>query len=153
MIWRDFHYDVVLLSSSATAVGLPNDNQRLLLVAGKMVLCDRGAIARVAKSEAVAIAGGSAMILANVGPGSLNADLHSVPSVHVDSASGDTIRTYTTTDPSPTAYLTPRVSGTDASAPQVAAFSSFRRSRVDVISTSSVVPSCPVRTSPVWRLS
>jgi hypothetical protein len=94
------------------------------LVAGKMVLCDRGAIARVAKSEAVAIAGGSAMILANVGPGSLNADLHSVPSVHVDSASGDTIRTYTTTDPSPTAYLTPRVSGTDASAPQVAAFSS-----------------------------
>jgi subtilisin family serine protease len=93
-------------------------------VAGKMVLCDRGVIARVAKSEAVAIAGGSAMILANTGPGSLNADLHSVPSVHVDQASGDAIRTYVTTAVDPTGYLTPRVSGTDPDAPEVAAFSS-----------------------------
>jgi subtilisin family serine protease len=93
-------------------------------VAGKMVLCDRGTIARVAKSEAVAIAGGSAMILANTSPGSLNADLHSVPSVHVDQASGDAIRTYVTTDPNPTGFLTPRVSGSDPNAPQVAVFSS-----------------------------
>jgi hypothetical protein len=49
------------------------------MVDGKMVLCDRGVIARVAKSQAVAEAGGSAMILANTGPGSLNADLHYVP--------------------------------------------------------------------------
>jgi subtilisin family serine protease len=93
-------------------------------VAGKMVLCDRGIIARVAKSFAVAEAGGSAMILANVGPGTLNADLHSVPSVHVDSTSGDAIRTYVTTDANPTGFLTPRVSGSNPAAPQVAAFSS-----------------------------
>lgn len=93
-------------------------------VAGTMVLCDRGAIARVAKSEAVAIAGGSAMILANTGPGSLNADLHSVPTVHVDSTSGDAIRTYVTTETGPTGYLTPRVFDTDPDAPQVASFSS-----------------------------
>jgi subtilisin family serine protease len=94
------------------------------LVAGTMVLCDRGQIARVAKSQAVAMANGSAMILANVGPGSLNADLHSVPSVHVISDDGDAIRTYVTTDAAPTGFLTPRVSGSDPDAPEVAAFSS-----------------------------
>jgi subtilisin family serine protease len=93
-------------------------------VSGTMVLCDRGLIARVSKSAAVSMAGGSAMVLANVGPGSLNADLHSVPSVHVASADGDAIRSYVTTDAAPTGYLTPRISGTNPSAPEVAAFSS-----------------------------
>lgn len=94
------------------------------LVAGTMVLCDRGVIARVDKSLAVAMANGSAMVLANTAPASLNADLHSVPSVHVDQVSGDAIRTYVTTAEDPTGFLTPRVSGTDADAPEVAAFSS-----------------------------
>jgi hypothetical protein len=93
-------------------------------VSGKMVLCDRGAIARVAKSQAVAEANGSAMILANTGPGSLNADLHAVPTVHVDAADGDMIRDYVATAAEPTGYLTPGVSSTDPDAPQVAAFSS-----------------------------
>jgi len=65
-----------------------------VLVAGKIVVCDRGAYARVDKSLAVAIAGGTGMVLANVGPGSLNADLHYVPSVHVNVADGDAIRAY-----------------------------------------------------------
>jgi hypothetical protein len=93
-------------------------------VAGKMVLCDRGVIARVAKSFAVAQANGAAMILANVGPGSLNADLHSVPSVHVPSDSGDAIRDYVLNDAEPTGSLTARVNGSDPDAPQVASFSS-----------------------------
>jgi subtilisin family serine protease len=93
-------------------------------VAGSMVLCDRGAIARTDKSLAVSQAGGVAMILANPGGGSLNADLHSVPSVHVDNVSGDAIRTYIQGDSAPEAYITPRVSGSDANAPQVAGFSS-----------------------------
>lgn len=94
------------------------------LVSGKMVLCDRGVIARVDKSLAVSQAGGSAMILANTSPSSLNADLHYVPSVHVDETAGAAIRTYIDTETEPTAYLTPRVSGSDPDAPQVAAFSS-----------------------------
>jgi hypothetical protein len=54
------------------------------LVSGKIVACDRGVIARVDKSLAVYQAGGVGSILMNTGPSSLNADLHSVPTVHVD---------------------------------------------------------------------
>ncbi len=64
------------------------------VVTGKIVVCDRGIIARVAKSEAVAEAGGVGMVLANVVPSSLNADFHSVPSIHVDVAAGDALRDY-----------------------------------------------------------
>ena len=53
-------------------------------VAGKIVVCDRGTNARVDKSLAVQEAGGVGMILANTSPNSLNADFHSVPTVHVD---------------------------------------------------------------------
>jgi subtilisin family serine protease len=66
--------------------------------AGKIVLCDRGAIARVDKSLAVAQAGGIGMVLANVTPGSSqNADFHSVPSIHVDVPTGDALRAYAQT--------------------------------------------------------
>jgi subtilisin family serine protease len=54
------------------------------MVSGKIVACDRGTIARVDKSLAVYQAGGIGSILMNTGPSSLNADLHSVPTVHVD---------------------------------------------------------------------
>jgi subtilisin family serine protease len=64
------------------------------LVAGKIVVCDRGIIARVDKSLAVAMADGIGCILANTVPSSLNADLHSVPTVHVDHIAGAAIRTY-----------------------------------------------------------
>ena len=62
------------------------------MVSGKIVLCDRGAIARVDKSYAVMEAGGAGMILANTGPSSINADLHYVPTVHVDHIAGDALR-------------------------------------------------------------
>jgi hypothetical protein len=91
-------------------------------VAGKIVVCDRGAYARVAKSFAVQIAGGIGMVLANVGPGSLNADLHYVPSVHVDSASGDAIRAYAQ-GPSATGSLEGNYF-LEVEAPYVAGFSS-----------------------------
>jgi subtilisin family serine protease len=52
-------------------------------VAGKIVLCDRGVTARVNKSLAVREAGGIGMVLANVVDGTLNAEVHSVPTVHV----------------------------------------------------------------------
>ncbi len=52
-------------------------------VAGKIVLCDRGVTARVNKSLAVQEAGGVGMVLTNTSPNSLNADFHSVPTVHL----------------------------------------------------------------------
>jgi hypothetical protein len=52
-------------------------------VDGKIVVCERGVNDRVEKSKAVKRAGGVGMILANVTPGSLDADFHSVPTIHI----------------------------------------------------------------------
>ena len=93
-------------------------------VTGKIVLCDRGAIARVDKSLAVFMAGGVGAILANANDGdSLNPDSHSVPTVHVNKADGDAIRTYTTTDSDPTAEIFPSYFA-PVPAPFIAGFSS-----------------------------
>ena len=97
----------IVLSS---AVGLPNgdnpatpDNEVALCfsgtldpakVAGRMVVCDRGVNARVDKSLAVAMAGGRALVLANVVAGTLDADFHSVPTIHVDPVAGAAIKAY-----------------------------------------------------------
>ena len=89
---------------------------------GKIVACDRGAIARVDKSLAVAQAGGVGMIHMNTGPSSINADLHSVPTVHVDHIDGALIRAYAQT-PGATAELVGGALET-IEAPFVAAFSS-----------------------------
>ena len=93
------------------------------VVAGKMVLCDRGIIARVDKSAAVKQAGGAAMILRNVSAATLNADLHSVPSLHVDHIAGATIKAYVDGTPGATAQLSKGVIGTTP-APFIASFSS-----------------------------
>jgi subtilisin family serine protease len=92
-------------------------------VAGKMVLCNRGVIARTDKSAEVARAGGLAMIHGNVGAGSLNADLHAVPTIHVDDATRQAVASYISSSPSPKAQLSP-ASPVTAVAPEVAAFSS-----------------------------
>lgn len=63
-------------------------------VAGKVVVCDRGTVARVDKSAAVLAAGGVGMILANTGNQSLNADLHTLPTLHVDNVKGAAIKAY-----------------------------------------------------------
>jgi subtilisin family serine protease len=95
------------------------------LVTGKIVLCDRGAIARVDKSLAVFMAGGVGSILANPNPGqSQNADFHSVPTVHVDNVSGDAIRAYATGGGTPTAQIFPSFPDPDLNAPSIAGFSS-----------------------------
>jgi subtilisin family serine protease len=91
-------------------------------VSGKIVVCDRGIYARVDKSYAVMMAGGIGMVLANVTPSSINADLHYVPSVHVDDVAGAAIRAYAQTAGA-TATLTGGVFES-AEAPVVASFSS-----------------------------
>lgn len=59
-----------------------------------VVVCERGVTARVEKSAAVDRAGGSAMVLTNVGPDSREADIHSVPTVHVSAAAAADLVAY-----------------------------------------------------------
>jgi hypothetical protein len=61
-------------------------------VRGAIVLCERGRIGRVDKSRAVDEADGVGMVLANPGPGSTDADFHSVPTVHLDRADSQALR-------------------------------------------------------------
>lgn len=123
----------------STAVGLPNgdnpatpDNEVALCfsgtldpakVAGRMVVCDRGVNARVDKSLAVAMAGGQAMVLANVVAGTLDADFHSVPTIHVDPAAGAAIKAYVA-GAAPTGRIAAAVITATGPAPAVAGFSS-----------------------------
>jgi hypothetical protein len=92
------------------------------VVAGKIVVCDRGTNDRVDKSRAVLEAGGVGMVLVNVSPNSLNADIHFVPTVHLADTDRAAVRAYAATTGA-TATLT---GGTLTSipAPDVAEFSS-----------------------------
>ncbi|RYB93377.1 hypothetical protein EUA93_02785 [Nocardioides oleivorans] len=57
-------------------------------VADRIVVCRRGGIGRIDKSDAVALAGGRAMVLVNRRPGAVSADLHAVPTVHLAATAG-----------------------------------------------------------------
>ena len=92
--------------------------------AGKMVLCVRGGFDRVVKSAEVKRAGGVAMILANKSPGSLDADFHAVPTVHINDLDGS-VRTYAATDGARASFeLGDTTDGPPTPLPQIAPFSS-----------------------------
>lgn len=75
-------------------------------VSGKIVLCKRGAIARVAKSEAVYLAGGAGMILYNSNDAeSQVTDTHWVPSVHINNTDGLVIKSYIAAAAAPVARI------------------------------------------------
>ena len=93
------------------------------VVAGKIVLCDRGVTARVNKSLAVFEAGGVGVILANTSSSSLNGDFHSLPTVHVSHTDRPAILSYISTDANPTAEIYPSYFSA-VSAPFTASFSS-----------------------------
>ncbi|MGH1493455.1 MAG: S8 family serine peptidase [Acidimicrobiales bacterium] len=77
------------------------------VVEGNIVLCRRGAIARVGKSLAVSQAGGVGMILYNNDDaGDLVTDTHFVPSVHMDFTPGSAIKQYIATNRNPRARIT-----------------------------------------------
>lgn len=92
-------------------------------VAGKIVTCARGVTARIAKSRTVEAAGGVGMVLYNETPSSVNADLHFVPTVHVDEVAGAAIVAYADTAGS-TASLSAGEIVVGVPAPDVADFSS-----------------------------
>ncbi|MFL6128058.1 MAG: S8 family peptidase [Mycobacteriales bacterium] len=122
----------IALSTSLALAGTPAASARLCfegaldpaLAAGKIVVCDRGVNDRTAKSREVKRVGGVGMVLANVSPNSLNADVHYVPTVHVDEVSGAAIKAYVNGTAAPTASLGAGQQQLGVKAPQVAAFSS-----------------------------
>ena len=98
------------------------------IVTGKIVVCERGgtgpANARVDKSLAVKEAGGVGMVLVNVSAsGSLNADFHSVPTVHLPSTDRVALETYAA-DAGATATINAAVFDYSTPAPYTASFSS-----------------------------
>ena len=92
-------------------------------VAGKIVVCDRGVIARTAKSQAVKDAGGIGMVLVNTSINSLNADLHTVPTVHLQSTDRPAVKLYAATIGAK-ATLNPSILNGSTPAPFTASFSS-----------------------------
>ncbi|WP_191907852.1 S8 family serine peptidase [Nocardioides cynanchi] len=89
--------------------------------AGRVVVCRRGGIGRVDKSAAVARADGVGMVLVNTGPGSVDADLHSVPTVHLDARAGSTLTAWVRSHPRARIRLVP--SGTARPGPRVPGWS------------------------------
>ena len=93
-------------------------------VAGKIVFCQRGVYDRVAKSAEVKRAGGIGMLLVNKTASSLDLDLHSVPTVHLNAEAFATAFDYAGTAGA-TVTLTPgNTLGTGPRTPEVAGFSS-----------------------------
>ncbi len=92
-------------------------------VAGKIVVCDRGTNARIAKSQAVLEAGGVGMILLNTSPSSINADFHFVPTVHLADTHRGAVKAYAAT-PGATASIAQAAIVLNAAAPLTASFSS-----------------------------
>ena len=121
------------------------------LTTGKIVLCDRGVNARVEKSAVVKAAGGIGMILRNLTPGSLNADLHSIPTVHVDEIAGAAIKAYIdTAGASATATIAQATVVLNAPAPDVASFSSRGPSRAgggDILKPDFMAPGVDILAS------
>ncbi len=66
------------------------------VVQDHVVVCERGQTPRVDKSTAVARAGGRAMVLLNTSPGpsDVAADVHAVPTVHLDARRAATLESY-----------------------------------------------------------
>jgi len=99
-------------------------------VAGKIVTCTRGTNDRLDKSKAVKEAGGIGMVEIDNGSG-LIAEVHAVPTVHVNQADGALIKAYAAGQ-NPSASMTKFVVGTSAvKAPVVASFSSRGPNRYD----------------------
>ncbi|MDO4665131.1 MAG: S8 family serine peptidase [Actinomycetaceae bacterium] len=94
----------------------------------KVVLCERGEIARVDKSKFVKAAGGKAVILVNPKHDSLDLDAHSIPTVHIDGKEdGSQYKLVLEEAKKGNAQVTlwsKNTTGTPTPAPQMAGFSS-----------------------------
>lgn len=112
-------------SASDTALCAPNSLDPAK-VTGKIVVCQRGTYDRVAKSEEVHRAGGVGVVLANISEGSLDADFHAVPTIHISDA--DAPKVYSYLDSAGTgataSFVLGNQTGKVTPVPQIAGFSS-----------------------------
>jgi subtilisin family serine protease len=112
-------------------------------VAGRIVVCDRGVVDRVAKSAEVKRAGGAAMVLVNLTDNSVNADPHTVPTVHVNAPAGPAIKAYALTAGATATLFPDNTTGVATPFPQIAGFSSrgpSTTSRGDLIKPDIAAP-------------
>ena len=122
----------VVLAANAAAAGAANPELCApnaldpAKVAGKIVVCDRGVVDRVAKSAEVKRAGGIGMVLVNLATSSEDLDRHAVPTVHVNPPATQQIKDKITANPAIKAALVNKdTTGLPvAPQPQVAGFSS-----------------------------
>jgi subtilisin family serine protease len=113
------------------------------VVAGKIVYCKRGAIARVAKGYAVYLAGGAGMILSNQTDGqSLISDTHWLPSVHINDTDGNVVKAYIDSAGASAVAQINGGSPTIVDAPNMAGFSSRGPNRLsaDIIKPDITAP-------------
>lgn len=111
---------------------------------GEIVVCDRGLFGRVAKSQAVADAGGGGFVLVNdvAAQASLNADAFAVPGVHVTFEEGTALKDWLAEGTGHTAGISGFSVDTDSPFTDMqASFSSRGPNRaVDVISPNVTAP-------------
>lgn len=92
----------LISAGDAAAAGVPQRRASLCYpdsldaskVDGAIVVCERGVTSRVSKGASVDQAGGTAMVLINTRPGTLDADLQRVPAVHLGVAAARQVRAY-----------------------------------------------------------
>jgi subtilisin family serine protease len=93
--------------------------------AGHIVLCDRGVIDRLLKTEEVKRAGGVGVVMVNPTASSVDLDAHALPTVHVDSFAYEALHAYAVTDGATVSLEDGNADGLpSALTPQVAGFSS-----------------------------
>jgi hypothetical protein len=115
---------VAATSTAAVATLCGPDSLDPAKAAGKIVVCDRGTYDRVAKSAEVKRVGGVGMVLANPTENSLDGDLHTVPTVHVNPPASAAIKTYAATAGATATLTEGNQSSTSIPYPQIAGFSS-----------------------------
>lgn len=92
---------------------------------GAIVICDRGVNARVEKGTVVADAGGVGMVLVNVTPAGVVADVQEVPSVHLEANYRDALLAYAeTADPTASILAGDNEGSQTPNPPAIAGFSS-----------------------------
>jgi hypothetical protein len=148
----------VLLGADAAADGAGRSEARLCLpgsldpdaVSGAIVVCDRGTSDRVEKSVAVGAAGGVGMVLVNQAAGSLEPDLHAVPSVHLPAAAYDSLYAYAGSADAATAVIRADAAGGGGPPPRLARFSGRGPTRAidgDLLKPDLVAPGVQVLTA------
>lgn len=94
------------------------------LASGKIVVCDRGVVDRVAKSAEVKRVGGVGMVLVNLTENSLDGDIHTVPTVHLNPPASVSVKTYAATAGATATLKSGNSTSVKMPYPQVAGFSS-----------------------------